>query len=58
MSDNATQRLTPKAVFILNKVLLVNEKKKGRNLIIDKALSKEYPLFSEIWERDNKKGAK
>ena len=53
--QNRTQRLTPKAAFITDKVLFISGKKKGRNKIIENSLSKDYPLFAEIWENENKK---
>jgi hypothetical protein len=58
VSDNLTQRLTPKSGFILKNVLLVTEKKKGRNKIIDSALSKEYPLFATMWDQQQKELSK
>ena len=53
--QNRTQRLTPIAAFITDKVLFISGKKKGRNKIIENSLSKDYPLFAEIWENENKK---
>lgn len=44
-------RLTRKAQFILDKLAIVQGNIK-KNKVIEDALSKEYPLFSEIYNKD------
>lgn len=46
-------RITRKASFIIDEVHRLTKIKKSK--IVDNALSKEYPLFAEIFDKDEKK---
>ena len=49
-----TQRITDKSRVIIENVLAVTGRKTGANRVIEAALCKEYPLFSEMYDKAGK----
>lgn len=51
----APMRQTRKSLYILDKVSVVSDNDIVKNRVIEEALSSEYPLFSEMYDKDNSK---
>lgn len=49
-----TQRITDMSRVIIENVLVVTGQKTGANKIIEDALSKEYPLFAEMFKKSQR----